>query len=277
MVRRKERETAKCPRCDYEEEDTTHVLLCKGTGTDEIWDKHITEVKNWMEQTDTNPTIQQAIWEGVNTWRQGEPYPEKENTTGADNSAKRQTKIGWQNMMEGLPAKGWAEAQQQWYDWRKSRRTGKRWITSLVKKLAETSWQMWDHRNTVNNTKGTNMESQETDGKIDREFRRGFHRIREETGRLTKTRQEVLLRQSLGYRKNWLHRIRAAREYAEVRDARNQPPREVRDTIGLVEWTKMGKPRRGDRELEEKIVNWKRRQGLTETRGETDSGTAEED
>jgi hypothetical protein len=51
-----------------------------------------------------------------------------------------------------------------------------------------------------------------------------------------------------------LHRIRAAREYVEVRDARNQPPSEVRETIGLVEWTKMGKPSRGDRELEAKIV-----------------------
>ena len=98
------------------------------------------------------------------------------------------------------------------------------------------------------------MESKDIDEKIDSEFRRGFHLllIQAETGRLTKTKQGVLVRQSLGYRKIWWHRIRAAREYAEVRDARNQPPWEVCETIGLVEWTKMGKPRRGDRELEEK-------------------------
>ena len=82
--------------------------------------------------------------------------------------------------------------------------------------------------------------------------------------------------QSLGYMKNWLHRISAAREYAEVRDARNQPPREVYETIGLEEWAKMGKPRRGYRELEEKIADWGRRQGLTEVSGETESGKEEE-
>ena len=38
-----------------------------------------------------------------------------------------------------------------------------------------------------------------------------------------------------------------------------------------------GKPRRGDRELEEKIADWRRRQGSTEVSGETESGTEEED
>ena len=277
MVRRKERTSAKCPRCDYAVEDSKHVLQCKGIGTEEVWNKHITEVKAWMENNDTEPTIQHALLAGVHAWRQGESNSETAQPTRADNAEQSQNKIGWQNIMEGFPAKGWAEAQQQWYDWRKSRRTGKRWITSLVKKLAETSWQMWDHRNTVNNANDTNMESKEIDGKIATEFRRGFHGIQAETGRLTKTKQGVLVRQSLGYRKNWLHRIRAAREYVKVREARNQPPWEVRETIGLVEWTKMGKPRRGDQELEEKISDWRRRHGSTEVSGETESENEEED
>ena len=66
-------------------------------------------------------------------------------------------------------------------------------------------------QNAVNNANDTNMESKAIDENIDNEFRRGFHRIHAETGRLTKTKQGVLVRQSLGYRKNWLHRIRAAR------------------------------------------------------------------
>ena len=153
-----------------------------------------------------------------------------------------------------------AEAQQQWYDWRKSRHTGKRWITSLVKKLAETSWQMWDHRNTVNNANDTNTESKLMDEKIDNEFRRGFHRIQAETEGWQRQNRGVLVRPSVGYRKDWLHRIRAAR-VCGPKDTRNQPPREVCETIRLVEWTKLGKPRRGDRELEENIADWRKRQG----------------
>ena len=108
-----------------------------------------TEVKAGMENTNTEPAIQHAPLAGFHAWRQGKPNSETAQTTSADNAEQSQNKIGWQNIMEGSPTKEWAEAQQQWYDWRKSGRAGKRWITSLVKKLAETSWQMWDHRNKV--------------------------------------------------------------------------------------------------------------------------------
>ena len=43
-----------------------------------------------------------------------------------------------------------------------------------MKKLAESSWQMWDHRSTVNNTNGTNTESKEIDKQIENELRVGF-------------------------------------------------------------------------------------------------------
>ena len=82
---------------------------------------------------------------------------------------------------------------------------------------------MRDHRKAVNNANGTNMESKEIAKKSTMEIMVGF--MQAETGRYKKTKQEVL--QSLGYRKNWLYRMSAAREYADVRDARNQPPSEV--------------------------------------------------
>ena len=79
MVRRKERTSAKCPRCDYAVEDSKHVLQCRGIGTEEVWNKQITEVKAWMENTDTEPTIQHALLAGVHAWRQGEPNSETDN------------------------------------------------------------------------------------------------------------------------------------------------------------------------------------------------------
>ena len=116
MVRRKECTSAKCPRCDYEVEDATHVLQFKGKGTEGVWNKQIAEVKAWMENTDTEPSIQHALLAGTQAWRQGDPHSETAQTNKAEQS---QNKIGWQDIMEGFPAKGWAEAQQQWYDWRK--------------------------------------------------------------------------------------------------------------------------------------------------------------
>ena len=87
-----------------------------------------------------------------------ESIPDEAPTANTESATARQDKIRWHNIMEGFPAKGWADEQQQWYDWKKSRRTGKRWTTALVKKLAETVWAMWDHRNTV---KETNTETTE--------------------------------------------------------------------------------------------------------------------
>ena len=40
---------------------------------------------------------------------------------------------------------------------------------------------------------------------------------------------------------------------------------------------KNGEPERGDRELEEKVADWRRRQGSTEVSGETESENEKED
>ena len=114
MVRRKERETAKCPRCEHAVEDSQHVLQCRGAGTDELWDRHIEDVKIWMNIQETDPKVQQALLAGIKSWRNGEHPTEEAQTSGTDNASVRQEKIGWQNIMEGFPAKGWADEQQQW-------------------------------------------------------------------------------------------------------------------------------------------------------------------
>jgi hypothetical protein len=49
--------------------------------------------------------------------------------------------------MEGGILQDWAAKQQEYYDWLQKRNTGKRWITTLIKKLREISWNMWKQRN----------------------------------------------------------------------------------------------------------------------------------
>ena len=78
----------------------------------------------------------------------------------------QQTRIGWQNLLEGFPANKWSVIQAEHYLRIRSRRSSRRWIAALVKKLAEVVWQMWDHRNTVNNEKETATLSIEVNRKI---------------------------------------------------------------------------------------------------------------
>jgi hypothetical protein len=49
--------------------------------------------------------------------------------------------------LEGSVLHVWAAKQQEYYNWIKRGKTGKRWITTLINKLWETSWNMWEQRN----------------------------------------------------------------------------------------------------------------------------------
>jgi hypothetical protein len=54
--------------------------------------------------------------------------------------------MGWLAFFEGCIAIEWAGVQEVHYLWLGRRNTGKRWATSLVVKLWEVAWDMWDHR-----------------------------------------------------------------------------------------------------------------------------------
>jgi hypothetical protein len=43
----------------------------------------------------------------------------------------------------------WQAVQQQYFEWRKRRNTGKAWVRALIQKVLEITWDMWDHRNDV--------------------------------------------------------------------------------------------------------------------------------
>ena len=41
----------------------------------------------------------------------------------------------------------WARVQQEYYQWIGIQRSGKRWVTALIKKLWQILWDIWDNRN----------------------------------------------------------------------------------------------------------------------------------
>lgn len=43
----------------------------------------------------------------------------------------------------------WALIQQDYYDLLQSRRSGLRWLSSLIKKLWQVAWDLWEHRNGI--------------------------------------------------------------------------------------------------------------------------------
>jgi hypothetical protein len=60
-----------------------------------------------------------------------------------------QDSIGWLAFFEGCITVEWAGVQEAHFIWLGRRNTGKRWATSLVMKLWEGAWELWDHRNQI--------------------------------------------------------------------------------------------------------------------------------
>ena len=85
--------------------------------------------------------------------------------------------MGWQAFLEGAPAIGWAETQQRYFDFIKSKRTGKRWLSAVIRKCWDIAWDQWDHRNKVLNDKDHSILTIRTDLEIKDQVQLGIRTI----------------------------------------------------------------------------------------------------
>jgi hypothetical protein len=115
------RATAKCPRCD-QEEDATHVRKCTGNGADEVWMKSMERLKQEMIQASTLPNLIEVLCDQLTAWRNdvAPTVPISNVLLGLRATIAEQDNVGWQAMLEGLPVVGWAEVQQRYLEWRKN-------------------------------------------------------------------------------------------------------------------------------------------------------------
>ena len=77
-------------------------------------------------------------------------------------ATEQQNDIGWQAMAKGWTTEEWAIIQQEYYKLICSRKTGKRWLVEIIKKLWLIAWDMWEHRNSIlHNTENVHSQTQE--------------------------------------------------------------------------------------------------------------------
>jgi hypothetical protein len=94
------------------------------------------------------PALRDAILNRLKAWKTDDPTAAPSYSwPGVDELVTAQSRVGWRVFLEGGLLKEWAAKQQEYYDWLARRNTGKRWTTTLIKKLWEISWDMWEHRN----------------------------------------------------------------------------------------------------------------------------------
>ncbi len=171
MKQRKKRPTAQCPRCPWPEETVDHVYNCQAPEAGQQWAESLDKLTEWLNDQRTDPAIVRDIREGLNSWRLDPSAGVSPATSSSARAA--QEFIGWRPFLEGCLTWEWQAQQQRYYEFLKSRKTGRRWTTLLIRKLWDVSWDMWDDRNGILHKNDNTVKHQEMDQELRRLYTEG--------------------------------------------------------------------------------------------------------
>jgi hypothetical protein len=213
MQRYKFQEHAECPRCS-EFEDTTHVVRCQAPSALKKWNSSLAKLDEWLSKSSTMPALRSAIINRLKAWHQSSATAAPSYSwPGVNDLIYTQTLVGWQAFLEGGVLKEWAAKQQEYYDWLARKNTGKRWTTTLIKKLWEISWNMWEHRNgELHNpaSPATLREHARLDALITLDYG-NTRRLCRKDRRWFRRPLAVLFTETLEYKSQWLESVKLAR------------------------------------------------------------------
>ena len=134
--------------------------------------------------------------------------------------------IGWENFLHGRRVSlEWRDVQERYYQLLGMRRTGKRWVSSLLLKLWHVSWTMWDHRNSVlhHNDQHVVLGSLELNSRIGEEYEMGFKEILSSERYIFAASYQEVLAYSVSRKERWLRSVQAARNLAVQRRTNCDP------------------------------------------------------
>lgn len=245
MKRWKKWSTDNCPRCSATE-DALHVLTCQGKDASVRWEQSIASVRMWCLNNRTCPEITDAICAALQAWRVGDEPPDMQFTfPGLAEAYHRQTQAGWACLLQGFPVVGWAEVQHAYLVWMGSRTTGKRWLSALIRKLWDVSWDQWEHRNGILHDIEDDQRSRLLDARIRHQYSLGSDDLLAPERRLLRrVTLEEILRSSVSYRESWIARMEAARNHsARARRRRERPYAQERRQLAA--WLSQGAATQG--------------------------------
>ena len=172
------------------------------------------------------PSFSAALISSLNSWYKDPatiqlPSPHWDHITTKLIAA--QNNIGWQLCLEGCVHKSWEETIDKYLQSLDSKKTGKRWITSLIKKLWDVAWDMWEHRNAALWEEKKNMQllgQDITQAKITEEHETGIDAL------MTKDEKALfcqpltaILELPMQRQESWLDKAQAARALCNTRNS----------------------------------------------------------
>jgi len=220
MARWKLRDESTCPRCGVIDEDMEHVLRCQNIKANEQWELSLASLRQWLEKHDTHPELTELLCSRLSAWRNGDDLlPLEFSDPDLYQLLTKQDAIGWRACIDGLLVNEWAAVQASYFELFESRRSGKRWVGALIKKLWDTAWDMWDHRNRVVHDQETGVRAIELRWAIRLQFQLGAQGVMAQARCLFQGGVQKILRYPMEVQEAWLRRIKAARDRFERQQA----------------------------------------------------------
>ena len=235
MKRRKVRQHSECPRCGASNEDEVHVIRCKHQAAIQLWHQQMKSLTQWLRSNQTDERITYTIITNLRRWGAEDP-PEHSTAPRLHLLCHQaQTSIGWDAFMQGKLSLEWADQQTLYFQSLGLRRTGKRWVIELIKKLWNVSWTMWDHRNNVlhSNDSHAVLGSLELRQQIEREFLMGPLLLPSEFRYMLQVTEEEVRAFGIKKQRRWLEALQAARRLGLHRRKVHDPTQRTLDMM----WT----------------------------------------
>lgn len=214
MVLWKKESETKCPRCDEEIEDATHVWHCQGRDSNTLWENSLDGLEVLMHEHHTDPLLVDIIVSRLNSWRNGTMVEPIAVPPHYQEVLERQDRQGWNNFFLGIPAKGWRELQQANYEASGSTKSGRRWLEAIIRKQWQIAWDIWEYRCNIKHDVKEGTEATHINQQIESLFKDKVSTL-PGVKHFFKNGLNAVLEKGIAYKRKWLHRIDTAKARAE--------------------------------------------------------------
>jgi hypothetical protein len=206
---------SRCPCCNHEREDKTHLLTCPDPGCANAWNESLLGLEAWMQDTDTAPAIQSCFLQTL-----ASRQPTQTFSSLCDHSilqaALAQDAIGWLHTTEGKISHQWHTIQAAHYISLNSTLCPRKWAAGLVTNLLNVTHAQWIHRNSIlheRNEDGLKLkEGQELTVAIHTQFALGLDDLHPRDHHYITRGLDHILSLPAANKKAWLSGIKIARE-----------------------------------------------------------------
>jgi hypothetical protein len=167
----------------------------------------------------TPRSVTNTIIEGLNGWREG--IDTKFNArTSVGMLGTLQTEMGWKHFFEGRLHHRWREHMTTHYKNTGERKSGKRWISALIRKLWEIAWDLWEHRNGVLHDRINGYANQTLTEKINNLWKHPLLKTIPSIKYLLKDGEDAIQGRTQHQKQQWVARVEVAvQQYSSMRDS----------------------------------------------------------